>query len=185
MHNIHYWVYDENVSKAHVMADLQYQANQDGDGYSSRFTWHDNTKPFESYDEAMAFIKSVDKGWYDDHAVRFKDYSGVTSPKIAEYEKKIAELEESRKAYILEHSVHNLSAKHIGCPKCGSKLNKEFLVGEICPLCKTDLRSKTTLDKLRWYADKANDYNKRIAEEQRKQSKKAKIKWLVKFEYHS
>lgn len=186
MHNIGYNTYDENVNRKKVMADIIEEAEENGDGYSSRFTWHDEVPPLETYEDAKKFIKGKDNGWYDDHAVRFKDYTAAKkTAKIEEYEKKIAELGQERNAYREKHSVHTFQAKYVGCAKCGSKLSKEHLRGEVCPLCGTDLRSKTTLDKMEWYADKIADYRKRIEAEKMKQKKSVKIKWLVKYEYHS
>ena len=54
-----------------------------------------------------------------------------------------------------------------------------------CPLCRADLRSKTTLEKIKWYEDKIADYRKRIEAEKMKQKKNAKVKWLVKYEFHT
>ena len=96
----------------------------------------------------------------------------------------MAEFKKSKSEYIKEHSVKNFQAKHIGCLKCGSKLNKDFLNYDKCPLCGTDLRSKTTLEKIKWFDEKIKDYQNRIETEKRKQKSKAKIKWLIKYEYH-
>ena len=186
MHNIHYLTYAEKVNRKEVMADITEMARSDGDGYSSRMTWHDEVEPFETYEEAKEFIRSRDNGWYDDHAVRFKDYSKATkTAKMEEYEKKVAELAKASLKYRNEHSIHNFKAKHIGCPKCNSKLNKAYIVGEKCPLCRADLRSQTTLDKIKWYEKKIGEYNEKIEAEKRKQKKACKIMWLVKCEYHS
>lgn len=185
-HNIHYIICDENAKRAVIMADIAEHAKRDGDGYTSRFTWHDNIPPYESIEKAEEAIKMLDRGWYDDHAVRFYDYSKADkTAKIKEYEAKVVELWEGQKKYRAEHSVHNHQAKLIGCPKCESKLNKKYFSGNRCPLCRTSLLSKTTQDKLKWYEDKIADYRNRIEEEKRKQKKKAVIKWLIKYEYHS
>jgi hypothetical protein len=186
MHNIHYITCEENAKRSVIMADIAEHAKEEGDGYSSRFTWHDNIPPYESREKAEAAIETLDRGFYDDHAVRFYDYSNAEkTAKIKECEAKIAELMEGQKKYRAEHSVHTFQAAYIGCPKCGSKLSREYLRGENCPLCRADLRSKTTLDKLKWYEDKIADYRNRIEEEKRKQKNKAKIKWLIKYEFHS
>ena len=185
MHNIHYVIYDEKVSKAVIMADIREHAEHDGDGYSSRMTWHDNTAPFESYEKAKAFIEQVDRNWYDDHAVKFKDYSDAKSAKIDEYETKKVELMKAEMEYKKAHSIKTFQAEFIGCKKCGSKLSKQYIRGDQCPLCHADLRSQTTIDKIKWYQDKIKDYCNRIETEKMKQKNKAKIKWLVKYEYHS
>ena len=186
MHNIHYITCAENVNRKAIMSDIERHARRDGDGYCSSFTWHDEMKPCENQQAAAKVIETLDNGWYSDHAVRFYDYSNATTTaKMKEYTAKVAELEKSKREYREKHSVHELQAKHIGCPKCGSKLNKEYIVGERCPLCRTDLRSKTTLEKLKWYDEKIADYKNRIEAEKQKQKKKAVVKWLVKYEYHS
>lgn len=149
-------------------------------------TWHTNIPPFETVDEADEFIKKKDNGWYDDHAVRFKNYSKATkTKKMEEYEAKSKELLQGKKEYISEHSIKNFKAQFVGCPKCGSKLSREYLRGNNCPLCGVDMRSKTVLDKINWYDDKIKQYDDKIKTEKKKQSDKAVIKWLVKYEYHS
>ena len=186
MHNIGYLVCDEKENRKSILAEISEIAREGGDGYHSGVKFHDNIPPFETKEEARDFIKKKDNGWYDDHAVRFYDYSGATkTAKIKTYEEKIAQLTAEQMKYRDEHSVHNFKAKHIGCMKCGSKLNKDYIVGERCPLCHTDLRSETTLKKMEWYKNKKNEYAERIEAEERKQKSKAKIKWLVKYEYHS
>lgn len=186
MHNIHYITVDEKANRKSVMADIAEHAREDGDGYSSKMTWHDEVQPFDTEEEAEEFIKRRDNGWYDDHAVRFLDYSNAKpTAKMEEYKKKVSELIEAERAYRAAHSVHTFKAKYIGCPKCESKLNKDFFRGDNCPLCRTDLRSNTTLDKLKWYADKIEEYHKRVEAEKRKQKNRAVVKWLVKYEYHS
>lgn len=185
-HNIHFITCAEKVNRRAVMTDIAVHAEKDGDGYSSRFTWHDEIPPYESYEKAEEAIKMLDRGWYDDHAVRYYDYSKAEkTAKMAEYEAKVAELVEGLRKYKREHSVHTFQAKHLGCPNCGSRLNKDYFTGECCPLCRTDLRGKTTLDKIKWYEAKIADYRARIEAEKMKQKKKAVIKWLIKYEYHS
>lgn len=185
-HQIYHITCKENVNRSVVMANIAAHAKREGDGYSSKMTWHDRVAPLESEEEAENFIKSHDNGWYDDHAVRFKDYSkAVKTKKIEEYEAKIKELAQAKADYQKAHSIRNFQAKLVGCPKCNSKLNKEYLRGDSCPLCRADLRSKTTLDKLKWFEDKISDYRNRIEAEKKKQKNKVTIKWLIKYEFHS
>jgi ssDNA-binding Zn-finger/Zn-ribbon topoisomerase 1 len=185
-HNIHYIICDEIVNRKGVMADIAEHARSDGDGYSSRFTWHDEIPPYETEEKAREAIKMLDRGWYDDHAVRFFDYSKVEkNKKMAQYEEKISALRIAQREYQEEHSVHRFQAKYIGCPNCGSRLSKEHFRGERCPLCRADLRSKTTLDKLKWYEDKIKELCQKIEAEKIKQKSKAVVKWLIKYEYHS
>ena len=186
MHNIHYIVEAENVNRTKVMDSIVAQARRDGDGYASKMTWHDNTPPLSSEEAARKWIDEKDNGWYDDHAVKFYDYTNVEkSAKIKQYENKIEELKQASKEYEKAHSVHSFKAQYIGCPKCGSKLNKDCFTGERCPLCHTELRSETTTSKLNWYREQILKLKVKIEEEQVKSKKKAKVMWLIKYEYHS
>ena len=186
MHNIGYMDFKENVKRDDVIQAIMDEAIMNGDGYSSRVKWHDEIPPLETREEAYKRIRQLDNGWYDDHAVRYKRYaSAKKTKKIEEYERKVAELEEGKRKYERDHSVKTLQATHIGCNFCGSKLYRQLLRSETCPLCGKDLRSKTTLDKLQWFDDKRAYYENRIAEEEKKQKRGYEIYWLVKYEYHS
>jgi hypothetical protein len=185
-HNICYLDVKENAKRDDVMYEIEYHADREGDGYSSRVKWHDEISPCESREEAYKRICDLDNGWYDDHAVRYKKYDRAKkTKKIEEYEKKVAELIEGKKIYAREHSIQSFQATHVGCKHCGSKLYKKLIRTECCPLCHTDLRSETTLKKLQWYDDKRAEYENRIAAEEKKQKRGYEIYWLVKYEFHS
>lgn len=78
----------------------------------------------------------------------------------------------------------NQKAAYIGCRSCGSKLNKDKLRGESCPLCYSDLRSATVLNRIDGFDKKKDELLSKIEIEQVKQKKKAEVKWLVGYEYH-
>lgn len=142
-------------------------------------------KVFDTYEEAEAYICKIDNGDYDGIAVKFLDFSEVKeSARIKELRAKIADTVQKQKEYIAAHSVKKQKAAYIGCRSCGSKLNKEKLRGERCPLCNTDLRADSTLERIDSFKTRVDEYTKKITLEQLKQKKKAKIQWLVKFEYH-
>ena len=130
--------------------------------------------------------KQKDNGWYDDHAVRFYDYSkAISTKKIEELKNKASELVKAKNEYFEKHSIYAFKAKYIGCVECGSKLSKRHLMGQRCPVCGNDLRSKTTIDKLAWYDEKVVEISKKIEKEREKQKKVARVMWLVKIEWHS
>lgn len=184
MHNINYIDVQEKCNRKSILWDIQEVAKRDGDGYSGPLKWHDEVPPLKSYEEAEAWIKAHDKGWYDDHAVRYYDYSRLKdTKKIAELRRRQKEVYDKRIAYEKEHSVKKLKAKLITCPKCGSKLSREHLHSEKCPLCYADLRSKTTLDTIANYEKRRAEIGKQIIAEQHKG--KGEVRWLVKYEYHS
>lgn len=156
-----------------------------GDRYGTDHVRIPTDQIFNSYDEAEAYIKRIDRYDYDGIAVKFLDFTGVAdSKKITEYREKIAELARKKTEYIKAHSVHHQKAAYIGCPYCGSKLSKEWLRGEHCPLCSKDLRADSTLERIASFTKRISEIDKKISQERLKQKKKAKVTWLVKFEYH-
>lgn len=182
-HIIGYLSEKENCNRAMVMLKIQEIAEQDGDGYPGRMTWHDRVEPLKNHDAAEEFIKAHDKGWYDDHAVRYFDYSRAKeTKKISEYRAKIEETRAKQGEYAREHSVMKQKAAFIGCGKCGSKIAKEYLRSEYCPVCRTDMRSKTTIETLDRYQKKIDGLWKKIEEEKEKQT--GEVRWLIKYEYH-
>lgn len=184
MHNIRYLDYPEKCNRKEIISIICDIAEHDGDGYSGPMHWHDEVAPLESYEAAERWIKAHDKGWYDDHAVRYYDYSRLKdTKKISELKQRALEIQKKKGEYATEHSVKKLKAVLITCPKCGSKLSRAHLRSEYCPLCNTDLRSKTTQETLKHFDERISQVWKTIQAEQRKS--KGEVRWLVKYEYHS
>ena len=44
--------------------------------------------------------------------------------------------------YVKKTDCKNYKSKYIGCPQCGSKINKEYIYNCRCPVCREDLRSE-------------------------------------------
>ena len=185
-HNIYRTSFPENCNRRDVLNNICERANREGDGYSGPMHWHDEVPPLPNREAAEKWITAHDTGWYNDHAVRYYDHSKASiTPKIKELQEKHAALCIKIAKYEKSHSVKNLKATFIGCPNCSSKLSKEYLRSERCPLCGTDLRSKTTLDTLAGYRAKQKEITNKIAQEQEKQKAARRILWLVKYEFHS
>ena len=74
MHNINYTVYHCSKSEKQILKDLNTWAYdpQESSGYHGNMHFHRDLV-FKNQDEAQAAIEKMDKGWYDDHAVMFKD----------------------------------------------------------------------------------------------------------------
>lgn len=184
MHNIGYSSYPEKCNRKEVLGIIQDIAEEDGDGYHGAPRWHDEVAPLANRDEAQKWIQAHDKGWYDDHAVRYYDYSRLKdTKKIAELKQKAQDITRKKADYTVEHSVKKLKATLITCPSCGSKLSREHLRSEKCPLCGTDLRSKTTLETIANYERRRTENGQNIMKEQQKG--KGEVRWLIKYEYHS
>lgn len=181
MHN----VYPATWTLKQITDDVVEYVRHSGDRYGTDTVRVPTEKVFDTYEDAEAYIEKVDGHDYDGIAVKFLDFTGVEdSQKIKELRAKIAETVQKKNEYIKSHSVHTQKAAYIGCQSCGSKLNKEKLRGERCPLCQHDLRAASTLERILSFDKKVEEYDKKITQEHLKQKKKAKVKWLVKYEYH-
>lgn len=192
-HNIDHWVRPENVNKKAFEADIndyvrQHTLGEGGHGLDSPIRWLDHV--CANYEDALEYIRSHDKGWYDQLAVKYYDYPKLEPTKtMLTLQERLRAEQEKRVAYAAAHAVSTFKAEYIGCPECGSKLKRTLLKGNSCPLCHAEMRSKTTMDTLQRYDSNCQELTKKIKVEERKlqekMRKQAKIMWLVKTEYHT
>lgn len=190
-HNIKYFIYKENVDRRKVQADLDnYVAHEDWQegcsGLNSPIRWIENCGVLNSYDEALEYIKSHDKGWYDSLAVRFKDCADIETPALKKARERVTAALKKRNELEYKPHFENTKSTLIGCRKCGSKISREHLKGNNCPVCGVDMRPQTVLDTLAKHqrnVDKAKDLVEK--EKQKAIAKHGKTKWLVKIEYHT
>jgi hypothetical protein len=161
-------------------------------GLDKPIRWID--KPIcENYEEAEMYISEHDKGWYDQLAVRFYDYGKVEPTKTYNTLKERSERLERR--YVeLRDNIHYKGVKsaYVSCRGCGSKLASVYFGDRIknkCPVCMADLRPESTLqliENAKENAEKARkDFKAEEKKLQQKTKSKAKLKWLVKIEYHT
>ena len=189
-HMVNYLVYDINTDKSEITNHANNMAMEEGDyhsGLNKPIRWIDVV--CEDKQQAYEYIKSHDDGWYDQLAVKYRVYPTCEPTKaLLNLKERLKKEEEKKKTYERAHSISSFKIEYIGCPNCGSKLKRTLIHGENCPLCRTELRSKTTIETIKRYEDNIKNIGKQIRDEERKINlkniKKAKIKWLVKIEYH-
>lgn len=149
------------------------------------FIWKDDVI-CKDYEEAKEYINSLNLHREKNVAVKF--YKPLTGPKdttaMKNIQRRITETEEKLKNYDKSHSVTTFKAEYVGCPECGSKLKRDLLKKDFCPLCKADMRSKTTKETLEGYRVKIKDLEKQYIAEYKKALSKVKtgIYWLVEAE---
>lgn len=73
-HAIQHRTYHCSVSEHAILKDLNSFAYdpEERSGYHGDLTFH-KEPVYKNYDEAMAAIAKFDKGWYSDHAVRYRE----------------------------------------------------------------------------------------------------------------
>ena len=190
-HNIKYFEYKEGVSQKKVQASLDsYVAHEDYQegcsGLNTPIRWIENCGVLNSYDEALEYIKSHDKGWYDSLAVRYRQCDGKKTASLKKAEEK-ADAAKGKFAD-LNNKFHfaDIKAAFIGCRNCGSKISREYLEDNYCPICDSDMRPQSTLDALERYKENLHKANALLFEERKKNlAKNGKTMWLVKIEYHT
>lgn len=189
MHEIRHLYFDENVSKEKISAECNEVAKQHSDCHGSLYNsirFFD--KVCDTYDEARAFIESHDRNDYDNIAVKYKETDGLTSKKLETLKE---QKEKIRKQYFELDSViytDTVKSKLVTCKRCGSKISTEHWHRNTCPVCREDFRSETTLNRLKNLKQKHHLLEEKIEQELAsisKKNKNAKIKWLVKIEYHT
>lgn len=193
-HSIQYYKFDENKDKGEILAIANEDAIYESDSRSSlpgniRFI---GGKIYDSEEDAYNAIKKLDKGWYDQLAVKYLHYEQRKETKtIINLRERIKKAEDDLVEYKQKSSIKNRKSKFVGCPRCESKINKEYIMDtgygwNKCPLCSEELSSETikkSIENKQINIGKMKeDLIKLIQENNRKG--KSKVKWLVKTEFH-
>ena len=189
-HNIEHRTYTERKSTKAITEEINSYVKQatwqeGGHGLESGIRFIDKVMP--DYQSAMAFLEQNDRGWYDSLAVKYKELPSGKSTK------KLDDLKEKLRIAYTEYELENrkvvasdFKSDFIGCKNCGSKIRREYLNSNFCPVCHADMRSDTIKKKLASMNAKVNKLRNDIKEEEKKLAEKhGQICWLVKFEYHT
>ena len=148
--------------------------------YFNKWIQHQNILDSEA--EAESFLNR--QGVYVDGCVRFRE-PAKPSARMINLEERLKTTHQKKVKFDMEHSIAARKSILIGCNNCGSKITKDFLEGDLCPVCGKDLRAEYILEKIK-------EFNKKIAflegeyeREKKKQAKKKPVvKWLLKTEVH-
>ena len=76
----------------------------------------------------------------------------------------------------------NHKSKFVGCPRCGSRLNRKSINNDKCPLCGQDISSSTVKKTIKRYKNNIKEMEKELRKEKEKLSYKAKTKYLFLYE---
>lgn len=188
MHNIEYYTFQENVKRDYVQkkldARVRLETVQEGGHGIEPIRWLDKEPICKDYDSAQELIAKRDRKWYDQLAVRYYEPErGFNDKKLEELHRKTAV---ALTAYREKDCVwaKGLKAEFVGCKKCGSKIKREYINTNRCPVCHAELRPETTLNAVKaaetkWKKAQAAENSYRLDH-----SKKS-VMWMVKIEYHT
>lgn len=187
-HNIEHFTYPKSVNKTQVQKNLNnYVAHADWQegcsGLDKPIRWLDN-KIYESEEEARKAIEKLDRGWYDQLAVLFKESHTPDDEKIKELRAKAAKAchEWNKRDRVIY--ADTVTSAFIGCKKCGSRLARTYLHRNTCPVCSAEMRPEHMLKSVSSAENKWKKAENDIAEYIKKKGKK-EVMWLVKIEYHT
>jgi len=167
--------------------DRSYNGHQEGysgDWQTISDIGYKASKVFDTFDEAYDWcVDKTEK--HSGTAVKYREYPKVPNNKITDLKTKITEASNSLATLRSKTSeaLKKATSKTIGCKNCDSKISREYLRGPKCPVCSTELRSTTDLNRISKHEDKIKELNKKLAEEEKKHlknlEKKSVEKWLV------
>lgn len=194
-HRIQYIVADKNVNKKELLANIceevEHEDWEEGGSYDpNQLKWHDG-RIYDTKEEAHEAIERLDNGWYDDHAVLFRDSESIMkkTKRMETLEARIEAEYKKKSAYANDHKITNRKSAFLTCPHCNSKIALAYYRGtHFCPVCGADLYSNTVIIRLDKFDTKIKELQNELEQEEReaakRAAKKAPVKWLVKYEYH-
>ena len=187
-HNIRYASYAETVNKNAVQSEwdeyVRMEDWQEGaTGLVHPIRWLES-KIYPTRDEAEEAIKRLDNGWYDQLAVRYYCPVEVKSEKLDELTKACIETRSEYDKRDRALYAERVTSAYIGCRNCGSRLSRQHIRSNSCPVCRNELRPDHML---KWVDVARRKWEKACQTKEawvNKHSKKI-IRWLVKIEYHT
>lgn len=185
-HNIEYYDYDEKIDKVKVELDLNAHAacagrGEGSTGLGSKIRWLDKVCDTEA--DAHDYIKSVDKGWYDQIAVRYR--VPIETAKVKGLRNRLNEARKNASEINAVIHYSTVKAAFVSCPNCKSKISRPYIKSNFCPVCRADLRPATVLARVKKAAQKCLDLEDKLRQAEREAAKKGKVRWLIKIEHHT
>jgi transcription initiation factor IIE alpha subunit len=142
-------------------------------------------KIFDSYEEAEEYCEKKRDRWARNYNVTVAFYDtdvAKATKKMEDIEGRITKEQTKLKVYDETNNVSKFKANLISCPQCSSKVNKQYIRKNFCPVCRSDMRSVTVKNTIKKYHDNIKKFQKELAEERKKQKRKLPIRYLVCYE---
>lgn len=196
-HICEYYIYPANANKDKIYEELQEIVKCRSEGSLDHIRWLDR-RPCTNKQAAEKFIEANDSGWFDCLAVRYYGITDVAAfGETEEYKRLANKLSLVAQKYISLNEklfFENKKTEFVLCKNCRSKLALAYLPSNLCPVCNSDMRSKSTIDRLNGYKRAMSSIYYEINAERLRylvkaeraagqQMKGTKINWLVKIEY--
>ena len=160
--------------------------NSDCKGLPNNIDWRGDII-YETYEDAEKAIEKFDTNkFYYQVAVKYRDLrqEDIQKSLINLKEKKCIaykEFNDLDKKVVVKSTTGRLKT----CKHCESKIANKYICSNFCPVCKTDMRTETQLNKIKKAKEKCELLEKKELEERKRILKaKGEVRWLVKIEFH-
>lgn len=139
-----------------------------------------------SIESAREFTREKERGWHDrcTAVVPFREIAkSSNTKKLDSLEERLNKEKEKLNSFIIKEDVKNRKSKLIGCPRCNSKINKDYIRNNSCCVCGNELRSETVLNRIAGYENNIQKLKEEIVKEKEKiaskKSNEIDTKYLV------
>ncbi|MFR6124063.1 hypothetical protein [Faecalibacillus intestinalis] len=139
----------------------------------------------KSFEEAEELADSLDWKGKNSLLIPYKDVGDrdIWTIKVNTIYLNIYHEENNLEKYIKRsRGCRNHKSKFVGCPRCGSRLNRKSISNDKCPLCGQDISSSTVKKTIKRYKNNIKEMKKELREEKEKLAYKAKTKYLFLYE---
>lgn len=179
----------QSLAKARAQIVDQVRHNADLEEFSNMGGDIGSITPIYPPESCCKSLQSVEE-WYNksDGAFRrpyqkyipFLDTDSLPNNKrLLTLEKRLQDEIAKRDAYRSAHNVQNLQAKYISCKRCGSKVNKDYIRNNICPVCRNNMLSDTVQKRLDAFNARIDGLKASTAAGKERRAAKAPTRYLV------
>lgn len=160
-------------------------------GLPQHIKWLDSVQPFATEQEARDYLEESygNKDSYACVAVRFYEADPEALQKDKQYTDLVARRKELNEKYVKDANtsyIRTLKAKTVTCKKCGCGIPTEHWDLNYCPVCRLDIRPKSVKDRQEREWEAINKLDERIETRRGMVARKGgKLRWLVRFAYHT
>lgn len=179
----------QSLAKARAQIVDRVRHNADLEEFPSMGGEVGNITPIYPPESCCKSLQSVEE-WYNksyeafhrpyQKYIPFLDTNSLPNDKrLLELEKRLQDEISKRNAYCNAHNVQNLQAKYISCKRCGSKVNKDYIRNNSCPVCRNNMLSDTVQKRLDAFSTRIVGLKASIVAEKEKRAGKAPTRYLV------
>lgn len=179
----------QSLAKARAQIVDQVRHNADLEEFSNMGKDIGNITPIYPPESCCRSLQSAEEWYTNSYAAFHRPYqkyipfldtdSLPNNKQLLTLEKRLQDETSKRNTYYNAHNVQNLQAKYIGCKRCGSKVNKDYIHNNSCPVCRNNMLSDTVQKRLDAFNARIDGLKASIVAEKERRAAKAPTRYLV------